>query len=64
VNAVSPGLMAGARHVGIMTELGEVPGALYQQLLAECVQRTPLGRPSNAALVADVIAFLVSDAAS
>jgi NAD(P)-dependent dehydrogenase (short-subunit alcohol dehydrogenase family) len=64
VNAVSPGLMASSRHVGLVTELGEVPGARYPQLLAECVHRTPLARPSNAAEVADVIAFLVSDAAS
>ena len=64
VNAVSPGLMASSRHVGIVTELGSVPDALYPQLLDECVRRTPLGRPSNAAEVADVIAFLVSDAAS
>jgi NAD(P)-dependent dehydrogenase (short-subunit alcohol dehydrogenase family) len=49
VNAVSPGLIASSRHVGIMTELGEVPGALYPQLLAECVQRIRLGRPGNAA---------------
>ena len=49
VYAVSPGLMASSRHVGIMTELGEVAGALYPQLLAECVQRTRLDRPSNAA---------------
>ena len=63
VNAVSPGLMASSRHVDLVTELGDVPGALYPRLLAECVRRTPLGRPSNAAEVADVIAFLVSDAA-
>jgi NAD(P)-dependent dehydrogenase (short-subunit alcohol dehydrogenase family) len=63
VNAVSPGLMASSRHVELVTELGDVPGALYPRLLAECVRRTPLGRPGNAAEVADVIAFLASDAA-
>jgi NAD(P)-dependent dehydrogenase (short-subunit alcohol dehydrogenase family) len=63
VNAVSPGLMASSRHVDLVTELADVPGALYPQLLAECVRRTPLGRPSSAGEVADVIAFLVSDAA-
>jgi 2-methylcitrate dehydratase PrpD len=31
------------------TQILNAPGALYPQLLAECVQRTRLGRSSNAA---------------
>lgn len=64
VNAVSPGLMASSRHVRIMEDQVDDPDALYPKLLAECIRRTPLGRPANAAEVADVIVFLASDAAS
>jgi 3-oxoacyl-[acyl-carrier protein] reductase len=64
VNAVAPGLMASARHVGIMERLGGDPDALYPRLLGACIDRTPLRRPSNSVEVADVVAFLVSDAAS
>lgn len=41
---------AAGRTLGLdETQMLNAPGALYPQLLAECVQRTRLGRPSNAA---------------
>jgi len=59
VNAVAPGVMASSRQVGIMEQ-----GGAYAELLATCIGRTPLGRPAHSGEMADVVAFLLSDAAS
>ena len=67
VNTVTPGYIATpqaeARITQIMTETGTSRPEAEAQLLA-AIGGVPLGRPGTAAEVAQLVAFLVSDAAS
>jgi NAD(P)-dependent dehydrogenase (short-subunit alcohol dehydrogenase family) len=67
VNVVTPGYIAtsGAeRRLAQIMNDADVNRADAQALLLEAIGGVPLGRPGNADEVAQVVAFLVSDAAS
>lgn len=62
INAVSPGVMSNTRLLGLFED--GTRQANYADPLAMSVDRTALKRPSSPLEVADVVCFLVSDAAS
>lgn len=62
INAVSPGVMSNERLLAMFED--GTRQANFADPLAMSVDRTALGRPSSPFEVADVVAFLASDAAS
>ncbi|RVT85224.1 SDR family oxidoreductase [Rhodobacteraceae bacterium CCMM004] len=62
VNAILPGIIAGPRMEGVIAARAEQTGVSHAEMKAEYLSRISLGRMTPPEDVADVAAFLISDA--
>jgi NAD(P)-dependent dehydrogenase (short-subunit alcohol dehydrogenase family) len=62
VNAILPGIVAGPRMDGVIAARAEAQGVSIEEMRAQYLSKTSLGRMVSAEDVAEMVAFLVSPA--